>query len=47
MWRANSQDPDKYVNEQAWSNSADPDQMTSLKEPFDLGPHWLAFPSQN
>ena len=29
MWRATSQDPDKYSNA---------DQMTSLKEPFDLDP---------
>ena len=47
MYRATSQDPGKYSNEQAWSNSIDLDQMTYLKEPFDLDPHWLPFPSQN
>ena len=34
-----TQDPDKYSDKQAITNSADPDQMSFLKKQMDLGSH--------
>ena len=39
---ATSQDPEEYLDKQARNNSTDLDQMSFLKEPFDLGPQFAS-----